>query len=834
LNFLDKLYLGKPIDHNFLSPDSENLNSFSEKLVETGSFLKIKSDNQKENPFKSNQHIENNEKSVKSKNSEKEDNFDLQMNNNENQDPNFNQIFPDNQEMIHSKEIILEEEKIISQKQIEENKINELLEAEGFKKKSLKSPKKLQNYGSMLDVGQKPKKEYLMKDPNNLRNLDLLFNDYKHIDPKKIIPLENPIKKSKTEALELSEKKNEAQKNFIKNENIKSFYDFNRYESFLNEVTNKNSSMQNLPPDSTKKPSSKEDFKLKFSHLKNELETLSQKINIVVVPPPQENQEKEENSEENQDDLLIASLKNLEEDNEKPKSYEKIYQSNQDLNKKQKSNNDRDMREPTQRDNKGHENENMKYSLRDLNMRSKEKEKYEKTFSLQESSFLKNMNHEREEKSKFQADIHEFERNKQENEKLFIVHGLIESFLNVIDYDKNILTETLKVVDFMDESKKVEKTQSIKDEKIYETEEKIEIKLEENEKEDLKKENSFIDVHQASPKNVENQDITPNNIQSGLKMNRPPDILSRINSSKLITKTSLEFELKKNYSLSLEKDFDHIDIKDLKEDWLKQKNKPPKIIINEVRPNPENLKSEQRLNVLENETKDLSFKKKLSDFKSLNFQKEDETESNLIHSLKNFTQNEPEGNILEKKVLEKIFPTNYLEYENKEAPEKPTSKTDNDLKNIKDLYEENQKNLENLNNDKNDHEKKGEVKSLRNCDSFDYKSNEIFRSFSLRTIDNNDQSKISKRSIEPKVSYFQKTKEQNNNPENNQILENSQFLKSNTVLEEKNSVVDVHNNETSQENLHEKLSLNEKNNEDQGIVNKEFHKQVVLKDFQVY
>ena len=200
-----------------------------------------------------------------------------------------------------------------------------------------------------------------------------------------------------------------------------------------------------------------------------------------------------------------------------------------------------------------------------------------------------------------------------------------------------------------------------------------------------------------------------------------------------------------------------------------------------------------------------------------------------------FTQNENKD---QKQDLKKILPTNYSESENKEQ-QIPTSKTDNDLKNIKDLYEENKQNLKNLENNGNNHEKKGEVKSLRNCDSFDNKSNDVYRSMSLRTIEN-DQSKISKRSIEPKLSYFQKTKEQNLNPENNngKILENSQILlQSNNLVEEmgeNQKLLSRQNIKTPEENYEIERKINNENkNESQEMNVNNVFKQGFLKDFQV-
>ena len=110
---------------------------------------------------------------------------------------------------------------------------------------------------------------------------------------------------------------------------------------------------------------------------------------------------------------------------------------------------------------------------------------------------------------------------------------------------------------------------------------------------------------------------------------------------------------------------------------------------------------------------------------------------------------------------------------------------------------------------------------------------------SLRTIEN-DQSKISKRSIEPKLSYFQKTKEQNLNPENNngKILENSQILlQSNNLLEEmgeNQKLLSRQNIKTPEENYEIERKINNENKyESQEINANNVFKQGFLKDFQV-
>ena len=891
LNFFFKK--GKPIDNNFLSPDSENLNSFSEKLGETGSFLKLKNEEQKENPFKSHQIIENNEKSENSNfaehNADRE--YSYIHNNNENQDPNENQIFPDHKKIIPfakkpSKEIIFEEEKQISKLIEENNNIEKILEAEGFKKKSFKSPKKLIYPGSFMNFNSKPNEDLnrLPKSYKGLLDSDFDFKDYKPVELKKPPPKENQIKKSQTGL---------PPKN-TKNENIKSFLDLKKYQSFLQEVTNKNSSMQNLEAQYSSQKNEKEDYKQKFANLKNELHVLSKKINNNNNPNPlnfeshqiEENVSKSENREE--DDIFIPSLKNFDQNSEdKEKLQEETQKSKSDIHSK--INEDakgsvHSMNFDNRRREEQEPHRNLKYSGKTVNKLSEyghkiEKEnKYMKTFSLQASAFLRNLHHEKEEdrkNSKFREQINDFERNKQEKEKLFIVHGLIESFLNLIDYDKNIEQEPKNSnQDFFyqnennnnnliekkqnnlitssrnmtSEEKPISQKEETKNEleqiseanvnqisSEVEIQQESEVKIVENreepEVEEQKKENSLseVEIHQKSPKNIENPEVNSNNNRN-YKMSRSPEMLSRINSSKQITKTSLEFELKKNYSLSLDKDFDNIDIKDMKEEWLREKTLPKKIIT----------ETEERKEIspekMQKEAANPNFlTKQLQDFKSLNFQKEDETESNLIHSLNYFTQNENKD---QKQDLKKILPTNYSESENKEQ-QIPTSKTDNDLKNIKDLYEENKQNLKNLENNGNNHEKKGEVKSLRNCDSFDNKSNDVYRSMSLRTIEN-DQSKISKRSIEPKLSYFQKTKEQNLNPENNngKILENSQILlQSNNLVEEmgeNQKLLSRQNIKTPEENYEIERKINNENkNESQEMNVNNVFKQGFLKDFQV-
>ena len=167
----------------------------------------------------------------------------------------------------------------------------------------------------------------------------------------------------------------------------------------------------------------------------------------------EENVSNSENREEN--DLCIPYLKNLDQNFEdKEKLQEETQNSKYDYHSGKINEDAKGSAHRMNFDNKRREEQelhrSLKYSGKTVNKLSEyghkiEKEnKYMKTFSLQASAFLRNLHHEKEEdrkNSKFREQINDFERNKQEKEKLFIVHGLIESFLNLIDYDKNIEQE---------------------------------------------------------------------------------------------------------------------------------------------------------------------------------------------------------------------------------------------------------------------------------------------------------------------------------------------------------------------------------------------------------
>ena len=461
--------------------------------METGSFIKGKNEESKENPFKQNKAEDHQESSKDSRIIDRyEDPFENQIETNENHDPNINEQESNMNDTHNNHNHVDEKKNELLYSDINENQpnVSSTINIEKPVDINKEPPVINETYKNFIKNNKRHSQEFsnkkkknndIFKIPNSLQHLpDVQFHKaYTYVEPKKIyekqiqkeaIFQENPANIKDLSKLNDNPK---SQKPLNKNENIKSFYDFKKYKSFLDEVQTKNIvSLQNLPQTNDNNIK-KEDFKLKFSQLKNDLEAISQKINYEEPNPNIENVENHTNhdgsennhdienmanhtnqdaSEKNHDvsDIRINSLENLE---ATERFSEKFIESNQKFNK------EKDMKNKQAPHSlvlpKFQEKiTNTKYALRTLNtivtdsMNLKtHASKFMKGFSLREDN-LKSFNpanFELENKILEESKVNEeskikvndeFERNSHENEKLFIVHRLIESMLNLIDYDK--------------------------------------------------------------------------------------------------------------------------------------------------------------------------------------------------------------------------------------------------------------------------------------------------------------------------------------------------------------------------------------------------------------
>lgn len=670
------------------------------------------------------------------------------------------------------------------------------------------------NYDSYNEISKNLyEKNHLYKNNNSLQNLNI---------PNKMISESAKKPNFLTENKKIQDNDNYSTKNeqrsLPKNAKIKSYYNLDKYKSYLNEMTYKNPSLQQIQEKSKDDPN-KVDYKTKFTQLKNDLEALSSKIN--QSPNKEKNNSQQQNTnqnfekeEEENKSLEIDFHKVVVPSLEKFDRVEKVESSVKSENSNPEDKTHQKVKTRTEKNinsvsasNKTQDDNNGKYLMKDLSMESEplnlnkksKNSEFRKTFSLREQS--KDQNNPKNLDSKLKKeDINEFEKQKQENEKLIFVHNTIEIILNQIDYEKINLE---KQAHYYQDPKNLNSYKQISENLLSNDYEKTNLEKQILETNPIK----IANCEPEEEKNTEQEKIIKNDTKSSKKTNTEkkeevqqfsikncliPDIISRINSSKIITKTSLENDVKKNYSLSFEKEFDYIDVKELKEKWI-QKIKKENIEMSTTQKN--NVDKINKDIIANNDMK-------MKNFNSMDLQKKEQIENASIPSFKNLSESDPKSKTLfDKEELLTIFNSpapiiEIKEQDHQQQIQNTTPKINNDLKNIKDLYEENQKNIKISKNNNNSKDNRGEANSLRGFESFEYKSNDCLRSFSLKTLDY-DHVKMG----ESKSSFFQKNKGDQKNLDKsiNRNDPNENKNEETNKDSEKSSLTGVKNSEMSKE-----------------------------------
>lgn len=708
--------------------------------------------------------------------------------NNENKDPNLNQGFP--------------QSKKNSESEIKPSSSNiSLTNFDGFQKKEDNVID--ENFGeSQKWKFKKPEYQRNFSSINNLENAsqenarkykkmittynDLTALGYEYIEPKKLteffqIP---PKKEEKEKNLNLENKENPPviKRSPIKNEKIKTLYNFEKYRNYVEEIAEgkENSSLKFLP-DTSQTNATKDDYKKKFLQLKEQLDVISNKINS-VPPQKEEDEEVKENppQSEKESEIKIRSLQNIDrksndisQDREENHSF--VHLVNEKENNKTKNSTENSVK----KNDSGFLAQSVQSLMSKNDQRQKEtfmigseraknqkrESSFAKAFSLNDSNLrtLETQFQNNGKKIDIKKEIENFERKKESNEKLLFVHDIIENILNEINYAK--IPNNMVENEVYYEKNQIEESKNQSFQKDF-----LPHHSEINESLNLN-EKSLTEVNHPLPK----KDLSTSPNESNLKPNYL-EILSKINSSKNFHQSILkEKEVIKANSQLFPMEYKKIDLEELKANWNKRLMPAEKKIEG---PKPISFQNQY-----------LSFKKNDENPPSKTFSAQiPHTETDLqlaIHSLKNLTEKGgTEQNPLKENTSLKNEPEN-------------SDRGENDLKNVKELIEENEQNFRISNKSNKAHDYKSENNSVQNFRSEINNPNDILRSFSLKGLDN-DPMKNSKIGIESKISFFQKESHKN----------------STSIIQTKNNLkIDEKEFEAEKNLSHEDLTNERKNSE---------------------